>query len=116
MEAVIEENKKRKEQFGNFENWTKEMINSPFVEASQPEGKTVNVNGSDMSWAMWNLIVSKRDISLYAKCNMKPNRFWKVSDVKWYFGIKGNGQNLLKQFMIIFDTVIKFEEEETKKK
>ena len=37
----------------------------------------------------YNLICSKRDVSLYAKTSMKPHARWKVSDVKKYFNIKG---------------------------
>jgi len=54
----------------------------------------INVNGNDMPKAIWNLILSKRDIGLWS-IGMKPHRGWKVSDVKWYFGIKGNKDKLV---------------------
>jgi hypothetical protein len=36
-----------------------------------------------------NLIKSIRDCKLYSK-GIKPHRMWKISDVKWYFGVKGD--------------------------
>lgn len=56
-------------------------------------------NFSATNKGIWNLICSKRDINLYVKVNMKPHRFWKITDVKKYFGIKGSGDTLLGSFM-----------------
>jgi hypothetical protein len=51
--------------------------------------KTINVNGGEMLVGYWNLIISIRDCKLYSK-GIKPHRNWKISDVKWYFGVKGD--------------------------
>jgi len=51
--------------------------------------KDMSINGGASSKGMYNLIVSKRDLALW-KRGMKPNRHWKVTDVKRYFGLKGN--------------------------
>ena len=75
-------------------------IDTPFVE-DLTGGTAMSVNGSPMSRGVWNMIISKRDLSLWVKCKMKPNRHWKVSDVKTYFGIKGRGQKLLDQFLAL---------------
>ena len=56
-----------------------------------------------MNKAEFNLICSKRDVSMYVKHGMKPHRHWKVNDVKEYFGIKGAGQKLLDNFMQVRD-------------
>jgi hypothetical protein len=40
---------------------------------------------------------------------MKPHRRWKVSDAKWYFGIKGNRDKLLSQITLIHDVIVKGE-------
>jgi len=64
-------------------------------------GTEMSVNGSPMSRGVWNMIISKRDLSLWCKHKMKPHRHWKVSDVKTYFGIKGNGPKLLDQFLAL---------------
>ena len=53
-------------------------------------------NSTPMSRGRYNLIVSKRDVGLW-QIGMKPNRHWKISDVKWYFGIKGNKAHVLEQ-------------------
>tara|TARA_R110000803_G_scaffold118410_4_gene186784 strand:- start:592 stop:858 length:267 start_codon:yes stop_codon:yes gene_type:complete len=59
-------------------------------------GIDLNVNGHNMGRGMYNLIVSIRDVSLY-RAGMKPNRFWKITDVKKYFGIKGGADKCLEQ-------------------
>ena len=51
--------------------------------------ETINVNGGAMPVGYWNLIISIRDCKLYSK-GIKPHRNWKISDVKWYFGVKGD--------------------------
>lgn len=58
-------------------------------------GKTLNMNGNNTSMAYWNLIVSIRDCKLYSG-GIKPTRHWKISDVKWYFGVKGNATEITK--------------------
>jgi|TARA_B110000908_G_C10249811_1_gene451223 hypothetical protein len=60
-------------------------------------------NPSQMNKAEFNLICSKRDISLWTKLKMKPHRNWKVSDAKTYFNIKGTGEKLLADFMEVFN-------------
>lgn len=75
---------------------------TPFVN-SIFSGDTINMNGTPMLIAEYNLIICKRDIGLWTKLKMKPHRHWKVSEVKEYFGIKGSGENLLENFMEIFD-------------
>jgi len=56
-------------------------------------GKSINVNGGQMPVGYWNLITSIRDVKLYSH-GIKPHRMWKISDVKWYFGVKGNAQQI----------------------
>jgi hypothetical protein len=56
-------------------------------------GKNITVNKGQMPVGYWNLIVSIRDVKLYSY-GIKPHRMWKISDVKWYFGVKGNAQQI----------------------
>ena len=67
----------------------------------------LSVNGKASSRGMWNLIVSKRDLGLWSKIGMKPNRHWKVTDVKRYFGLKGNKHK-------IYEDICKMVDEYTK--
>lgn len=60
-------------------------------------------NPAKMNKAEFNLICSKRDISLWTKMGMKPHRGWKVSDAKTYFNIKGTKESLLVDFMEVFN-------------
>lgn len=57
-------------------------------------GRTINVNGTPMSIATYNLLISKRDLGLWA-VGMKPHRNWYVSDVKKYFGLTGHNRDKL---------------------
>ena len=62
-----------------------------------------NMNGAPMSRAYWNLILSIRDCKLYSK-GIKPHRFWKIGDVKAYFGVKGGADaiaNKLEQYKAV---------------
>ena len=49
----------------------------------------LTLNGAKSNRAVWNLICSRRDVKLW-QVGMKPHRGWKITDVKNYFGIKGN--------------------------
>ena len=66
----------------------------------------LSVNGKASSKGMWNLIVSKRDLGLW-KIGMKPNRHWKVTDVKKYFGLKGNREKLYEDICKMVDEYTK---------
>ena len=48
---------------------------------------------SNQQMAMYNLITSKSAVKLYTK-GIKPNRHWKITDVKEYFGMNGNARTL----------------------
>jgi len=61
----------------------------------------MSVNGNPMSQGIWNMIITKRDLSMWTKHKMKPHRGWKVSQVKTYFGLTGHGQKLLDQFLAL---------------
>ena len=49
---------------------------------------------TNQQMAMYNLITSKGAVKLWTK-GINPNRHWKISDVKWYFGMTGNAETLL---------------------
>ena len=51
--------------------------------------------------AMYNLITSKGAVKLWTK-GIKPNRHWKISDVKWYFGMTGNAEALLEKLDTLY--------------
>lgn len=89
----------------NNSNYQKSMdfihtkSNTQFYQDLINEEKVMQVNGSPMSRGVWNLIVSKRDLTMWVKRGMKPHRGWKVTDVKRYYGLKGSGQKLLDNFL-----------------
>ena len=72
---------------------------STFLQDAQDESLTMNYNGKDIPLAYWNLVMTKRDLSLWCKLGMKPNRHWKVTDVKKYFDIKGTRETLYDNFI-----------------
>ena len=57
--------------------------------------QTMNINGMESNKGYYNLVVTIRDLSLWTKLKMKPNRHWKLKDVKTYFGLTGNAQTIL---------------------
>ena len=59
----------------------------------------------------YNLICSKRDITLWTTRKMKAHARWQISDAKAYFGIKGNGEKLLADFMEVYDQYYAFKKE-----
>ena len=69
-------------------------------------GKELNVNGAPMSRADWNLILSIRDCKLYSS-GIKPHRAWKISDVKWYFGVKGNAVQIAEKLRQYQQVIVK---------
>jgi hypothetical protein len=62
----------------------------------------MNINGANSSKGFYNLVVSIRDMKLY-QIGMKPHRFWKITDVKNYFGVKGNKVAVLSQLVALKD-------------
>lgn len=80
-------------------------LNTPFVQELMNGGE-MNVNGKPMPHAIWNLIVSHRNLKMWCSMGMKPNRHWKVSDVKKYFGLKGSKKTLLAEFEKLKEEVL----------
>jgi hypothetical protein len=74
-----------------------EKMDTPFVQ-ELTSAREMTVNGRGMSPAIWNLLVSHRDLKLWCNLKMKPHRGWKVTDCKRYFGLSGSGSTLLAQF------------------
>lgn len=68
-------------------------------------GEALNVNGAAFGWARWNLICTRRDLKLFTSCGIKPNRRWRLRDVKAYFGVSGTGERLMERFNAILDAV-----------
>lgn len=65
------------------------------------EGEGIlNVNGKEMGQAIYNLIVTERDLKLY-EIGMKPHRHWKITQVKTYFGIRGSRKTILPNFYVM---------------
>lgn len=69
------------------------------------EDKAININGNMVAKGYWNLVLSIRDCAMYAKFGMKPNRHWKITDVKKYFGIKGTAQQIHEQLVQIKEAI-----------
>ena len=74
----------------NKEQFLKEIKGTQF---EADFGNALNINNTETSMAYWNLIVSIRDCKLYSK-GIKINRFFKITDVKKYFGVKGGALDI----------------------
>jgi len=112
VEIMRKKVKANKQEYPVMSQYTKAMWESPFMVQYLEDGLArergediLNVNGTPMGQAVWNLLCTKRDLTLWTKIGMKPHRHWKVTNVKKYFGIKGTGENLMKQFMVIYDNI-----------
>ena len=62
----------------------------------QDKYAVINYDGKPMSRAYYNLCISIRDVSLYSK-GLKAHRYWRLKDVKQYFGVKGGTLKVLEQ-------------------
>ncbi len=58
--------------------------------------KPMSINGMESNKGYYNLVVTIRDLKLFSR-GLKPHRFWRLKDVKNYFGIKGNTKTILKR-------------------
>lgn len=76
-----------------------------FIQDLLDESKAININGNMTAKGYWNLVLSIRDCSMYAKFGMKPHRHWKISDVKAYFGIKGTSQGIHEKLVQIKEAI-----------
>ena len=112
VEIMREQVKASPKEYPVLSQFTPAMWQSRFMRQYLEDGlalergeEILSYNGKPMGLAVWNLLVSKRDLEMWTKFKMKPNRHWKVSTTKKYFGIKGNGENLMEQFMLIHDHI-----------
>jgi hypothetical protein len=84
--------------------------NTQFYQDLVDENKSISINGTPTSKGYYNLILSIRDLKLYA-IGLKPHRFWKITDVKNYFGIKGNAKQMKEKLEEIQKVLTKKPEE-----
>ena len=60
--------------------------------------------------AIYNLITSKGAVKLWTK-GIKPNRHWRLKDVKNYFGMTGNAETLLTKLDRLYNIIKEYEDE-----
>ena len=65
---------------------------------------------TNQQMAMYNLITSKSAVKLWTK-GIKPNRHWKITDVKRYFGMNGNAETLLTKLETLYKIIKESENE-----
>ena len=53
---------------------------------------------------LWNLSLSRRDLTLYCK-GIKPNRKWRITPVKKYFGMTGHKEVLLEKLDRLYEII-----------
>lgn len=81
------------------------IVTSPFYEEMTNEEKSINVNGKPMPKGYYNLICSIRDVNLYSK-GIKIHRFFKITDVKKYFGVKGKPTKIAEQLEELREIIV----------
>lgn len=67
--------------------------------------KTIRMNDGFMAVGVYNLILSIRDMKLFCKIGMKPNRHWRMKHVKTYFGVNGGKDKVLAQLEEFMDAL-----------
>ena len=112
VKEMRKEVKANPKEFPVMSRFTPSMWESPFMADYLEDGlalergeEILSLGGKPMGVAVWNLLVTKRDLSFWTEMGMKPHRRWKVTDVKKYFGIKGSGKNLMNQFMLLYNNI-----------
>lgn len=90
--------------------YTDAVQNSPYLKDCTDE-TIINMNGNPMHRGYYNLVVSIRDCKMYDR-GLRPTRFWKISHVKQYFGIKGNIGNIITQLDRLRDEYVALAEQE----
>ena len=98
----------------NYEQWEKDFYDSMFYIQLVKElnsNKTISISGTrdngksyknNMPPSMYNLFISVRNLGLW-KSGLKPHRYWKVSDVKKFYNLKGNAEKIYKDLVRIKD-------------
>jgi len=68
--------------------------------------KDLETKSSGVNIAMWNLITSKKDLTLFCK-GITPHRKWRLKNVKKYFGLfDTNGKhNIKKALDLLFESI-----------
>ena len=61
-----------------------------------------NTNFMGTNRAVYNLLISRRDINLWLN-GIMPHKYWRLGDVKQYFGLKGGRKTILKNFMKVYN-------------
>ena len=98
------------EQLLNFMAENPNFKYSPFFQQLCDDKNTFDLvmdgKSKPMNRAIWNLIITKRDLTMYHQFGMKPNSHWKVGDVKKYFGLKGTIKTLLPKYEELCEIIL----------
>jgi len=75
---------------------------APFYE-NLAKGETVMINGKPTPLEEWNLVLSKRDFSIYCKFGQKPHAGFRFNDTKKYYGLTGNKEKVLEDINKLYE-------------
>ena len=79
---------------------------APFYE-NLAKSETINFNGTPIFKEEYNLMISKRDFSIYS-IGMKPNRHWSFNETKKYYGLSGNKAKVAEDIKQLFEDFKEF--------
>ena len=97
-----------------YKQWEKDFYDSAFYLQLIKEidsNKSISISGTrddgesyenNLPPSMYNLLISVRDLGLW-KSRLKPHRYWKVSDVKKFYNLKGKAEK-------IYDDLVRIKE------
>ena len=64
--------------------------------------RPMNINGMESNKGYYNLCVTIRDLQLWQK-GIKPNRTFRLKDVKSYFGLTGSAKTICERMISFRD-------------
>ena len=68
--------------------------------------KDLNNSKTGVNMGIYNLICSKRDLTLFCK-GIKPHKNWRLKDVKTYFGLfDTKGKENIKNVLFLMDKTL----------
>ena len=79
---------------------------APFYE-NLAKCETLMINGNPIFNEEYNLMVSKRDFSIYS-IGMKPHRNWNFNETKKYYGLNGNKAKVAEDIKQLWDEYKEF--------
>lgn len=81
-------------------------LSAPFFQQLGPDAMMDVACGDGwgkLAHGNWNLLLTRRDMDMFCSHGMRPNRHWRLTDVKRYFGVTGSKEKVRDQIHLLCD-------------